>query len=88
MNANQELKIFHVTSIEKLEALYFKSKSYLTEANRLIVEFNQTDRELSQFSKMPILNKSLNKIENELKIFKITTIESLKLKYYESIGTV
>ena len=88
MNANQELKIFHVTSIEKLKALYFKSKNYLTETNRLIVEFNQTDSELGQLSKMPILKKSLNKIENELKIFKITTIETLKLKYYESTGTV
>lgn len=88
MKANQELKIFKATSIEKLKALYYKSKTYLTEKNRLIVEFNQTEKELSNFNKIPILKKSLNKIENELKIFKKTTIETLKSTYYESIGII
>jgi hypothetical protein len=88
MKAKQELKIFKATSIEKLKALYYKSKTYLTEKNRLIVEFNQTEKELSHFSKIPILKKSLNKIENELKIFKKTNIETLKSTYYESIGII
>jgi len=88
MKAKQELKIFKATSIEKLKALYYKSKTYLTEKNRSIVEFNQTEKELSHFNKIPILKKSLNKIENELKIFKKTNIETLKSTYYESIGII
>ena len=88
MKAKQELKIFKTTSIEKLKKLYYRSKTYLTEKNRLIVEFNQTEIKLSNFRKIPIMKKPVRKIDNELKIFRKTTIENLKAKYYESIGIV
>ena len=88
MKAKQELKIFQATSIEKLKKLYYKSKSYLTEKNKLIVEFNQTEIKLDNFRKIPIMKKSVRRIDNELKIFSKTTIENLKAKYYESIGIV
>ena len=52
MKAKQELKIFKTTSIEKLKKLYYRSKTYLTEKNRLIVEFNQTEIKLSNFRKI------------------------------------
>ena len=49
MKAKQELKIFKTTSIENLKRLYYKSKTFLTEKNTLISEFNQSEIELSHF---------------------------------------
>ena len=55
MKAKQELKIFKTTSIEKLKKLYYRSKTYLTEKNRLIVEFNQTEIKLNDYPQSVLL---------------------------------
>ena len=89
MKSKQELKIFKTISIEKLKVLYYKSKMYLAEKNRLIVELNQIEEEeLCPIIKMPIIKKMMSRIENELNIFKKTNLETLKSTYHESIGIV
>jgi len=88
MKTKQELKIFNTTSIEILKSLYYKSKTYLEKECLPNVTALPIQIVSTPFRKMPIVKKSINKIENELKIFKNSSIETLKSKYYESIGIV
>ena len=84
MKPKQELKIFKATSIELLKKLYSKSKSYLTENKTWEVVIDRLENESRHLGEIPILKKSLNKIENELKIFRKVNIETLKTAYYET----
>ena len=84
MKPKQELKIFKATSIELLKKLYYKSKSYLTENKTWDVVTDRMENESKRFGEIPILKKSLNKIETELKIFRKVNIETLKTAYYET----
>jgi hypothetical protein len=88
MKTKQELKIFNATSIEVLKSLYYKSKTYLEKECIPSVVTLPIQIVSAPFRKVPIVKKSINKIENELKIFKNSSIETLKSKYYESIGIV
>ena len=88
MKTKQELKIFNATSIEILKSLYYKSKTYLEKECITNVVTLPSQLVSTPFRKMPIVKKSINKIENELNIFKNSSIETLKSKYYESIGIV
>ena len=84
MKPKQELKIFKATSIELLKKLYYKSKSYLTENKTWDVVTDRMENESKRLGEIPILKKSLNKIETELKIFRKVNIETLKTAYYET----
>jgi hypothetical protein len=88
MKPKQELKIFKATSIELLKSLYYKSKAFLAEENIHNIVSEPIQLVSIPFRKIHIVKKSIHKIENELNIFKKTTIETLKSKYYESIGIV
>lgn len=88
MKAYTDLNIFKVPSINALEKLYFKSKKYIVEKSNIENETASLVRVTKQLIKSPILRKSLKRMNNELKIFSKTTIETLKTTYHESIGIV
>lgn len=87
MKTEKELSIFQIPSIEMLKSLYYKSKAYVLDKSRFEAEANCFTKVSTQIID-PIVKRSWNKIEKELKIFKQTTIEALKSSYYESIGIV
>jgi len=84
MKTQHELKIFKAQSIKALKTLYYKSKTYIVEKSNLNNETASLVRVSKKFIKLPALRKSLKKTENELNIFRKTTIETLKSAYYES----
>jgi len=88
METQFELNIFKAPSIKALKALYYKSKSYIVEKSNLDNEAARLVRVSKKYVKLPALRKSLRKTENELNIFRKTTIETLKSAYYESISIV
>jgi hypothetical protein len=88
METQFELNIFKAPSIKALEALYYKSKNYIVEKSNLDNEAARLVRVSKKYVKLPALRKSLKKTENELNIFRKTTIETLKSAYYESISIV
>ena len=83
----KELNIFKTPNIEILKSLYYKSKSYLLNKSKLETEFNYFEKISTRIIE-PIVKKSLDKLEKELRIFKTSSIETLKSSYYESIGIV
>lgn len=87
MKTEKELSIFQTPSIEMLKSLYYRSKAYVLDKSRFEAETNCFTKVSTQIID-PIVKRSWNKIEKELKIFKQTTIETLKSSYYESIGIV
>lgn len=88
MKTMNELSIFKTTSIEVLKSLYYKSKSYILNKQQIEVKSNYVIHVTGKITASPIVKKSLNKLENELKIFNIYSIETLKKLYNESIGIV
>ena len=78
MKTKNELNIFKTPSIKVLKSLYFKNKSYMLEKNLFEDKTNRLINISRQITKSPIVNKSLNKLENELRIFKTKNIETLK----------
>ncbi len=87
MKTEKELSIFQTPSIDILKSLYYKSKAYVLDKSKFEAETNCFAKVSTQIID-PIVKKSWNKLEKELKIFKQTTIEALKSSYYESIGVV
>ena len=83
----KELNIFKTPNIEILKSLYYKSKSYLLYKGKSETEFNYFGKISTRIIE-PIVKKSLDKLEKELRIFKTPNIETLKTSYYESIGIV
>ena len=76
------MNLFETTSIELLKSLYYKSKVYFTD-NNFEIEAAYFVRASKQLIESPIILNSFNIIENELKIFRNITLESLKLDYFE-----
>jgi hypothetical protein len=83
MKTPNELRIFETPSIEILKSLYYKSKVYLIE-NNFDNETASIIRASRQLIKMPIIQRSIKRIKNELKIFSRSSIEALKLEYFET----
>lgn len=88
MKTENELNIFKTPSIEILKSLYYKSKAYVLDKRRFEVEATCIVKVSTQIIKSPIVKKSLDKLEKELRIFKTQNIETLKSSYYESISIV
>ena len=88
MKTKNELSIFKTPSIKVLKSLYYKSKSYLLEKNLFEDETNCIMKVSRHITQSPIVKKSLDKLENELRIFKTPNIETLKSSYHESISIV
>lgn len=86
-DSEKELSIFNTPSIENLKSLYYKSKVYILDKSIFNYEVNCITMVATKYIE-PIVKKSLNKLEKELRIFKTSNIETLKSSYYESIGIV
>ena len=54
MKTQQELSIFKATSIDILESLYYKSKTYMAAKNRLLVDTSFFVKIIMCFRKSPI----------------------------------
>jgi len=76
MKTINELSIFKTTSIEVLKTLYYNSKSYMLKEQQIENKSNCLIHVTRKITASPIVKKSLNKLENELKIllFRLTVI--------------
>lgn len=71
-----------------LRYIYYKSKACIIYNNRQVIHPVSFHKVTRHIRKLPMIKESIENIENELKIFKKTTIETLKSSYYEGIGIV
>jgi hypothetical protein len=83
MSKVKELKIFKKVSIGYLERMYEKSICYIFDKNKWK---SQSPEHLGEFRVLLHTRKSLQKLGNELNIFKAPTIVGLKIIYNKSLA--